>query len=62
MSSDAPRSSSPRPPQEAPPTLVWKVMARLDKYERRRTIAKRFLAATTTLAAATMVLRRRARR
>ena len=61
MINDAPRSSDHRPPTEAPPTLVWKVMARLDKYDRRRQLAKRFLAATT-LAAATVVFRRRTRR
>lgn len=62
MIDDANRSVRQRPPQEAPPTLLWKVMARLDKHDRRRTLAKRCLAATTTLAAATVVFRRRARR
>ncbi|WP_420639313.1 hypothetical protein [Candidatus Poriferisocius sp.] len=50
-----------RPPAEAPPTLLWKVMARLDSYDRRRLLAKRWLAATT-LAAATIAIRRRFRR
>jgi len=40
---------------------VWKVMARLDKHDRRRRIAKRWLAGAT-LAAATVVFRNRTRR
>ena len=50
-----------RPPTEAPRTLVWKVMARLDEYDRRRQLIRRFLAATT-LAVLTVVFRRRTRR
>ena len=50
-----------RAPTEPPPTLVWKVMARLDKHDRRRRIAKRWLAGAT-LAAATVVFRNRTRR
>ena len=61
MINDATRSLRHRSPTEAPPTLVWKVMARLDKYDRRRQLAKRFLAATT-VAAATFAFRRRSRR
>ena len=61
MTDDATRTLHRRPPGEAPPTLVWKVMARLDKHDRRRQLTKRFLAATT-VAAATLAFRRRARR
>ncbi|WP_419924654.1 hypothetical protein [Candidatus Poriferisocius sp.] len=61
MINDASRSLDPRVPAEAPPTLVWKVMARLDQYDRRRQLIRRFLAATT-LAVLTVVFRRRVRR
>ena len=61
MINDATRSFGRRPPTEAPPTLVWKVMARLDQYDRRRQLVRRFLAATT-LAVITVVFRRRSRR
>lgn len=61
MINDASRSFDNRTPTEAPPTLVWKVMARLDQYERRRQLIRRFLAATT-LAVITVVFRRRIRR
>ena len=61
MIKDATRSFDQRPPTEAPPTLVWKVMARLDEYDRRRQLIRRFLAATT-LAVITVLYRRRARR
>lgn len=61
MSNDTSRSLHHRAPTEAPPTLVWKVMARLDQYDRRRQLIRRFLAATT-LAVVTVVFRRRIRR
>lgn len=61
MINDATRSVDHRPPAEAPPTLVWKVMARLDEYDRRRQLIRRFLAATT-LAVITLLYRRRTRR
>ncbi|MCY3577536.1 MAG: hypothetical protein OXH53_09510 [bacterium] len=61
MINDATRSFDHGPPTEAPPTLVWKVMARLDQYDRRRQLIRRFLAATT-LAVITVFVRRRARR
>lgn len=61
MINDATRSFDHRSPAEAPPTLVWKVMARLDQYDRRRQLIRRFLAATT-LAVITVLFRRRARR
>ena len=61
MIKDATRSFDHRPPAEAPPTLVWTVMARLDQYDRRRQLIRRFLAATT-LAVITVLFRRRARR
>ena len=61
MIKDSSRSLDHRPPTEAPPTLVWKVMARLDQYDRRRQLIRRFLAATT-LAVVTVVFRRRTRR
>ena len=61
MIKDATRSFDHRPPTEAPPTLVWKVMARLDQYDRRRQLIRRFLAATT-LAVITVFFRRRSRR
>lgn len=61
MINDATRSFDRRPPTEAPPTLVWKVMARLDDYDRRRQLIRRFLAATT-LAVITVIFRRRSRR
>ncbi len=60
MINDASRSFDHRPPTEAPPTLVWKVMARLDQYDRRRQLIRRFLAATT-LAVITVLFRRRIR-
>ena len=58
---DLSRSFSHHAPTEAHPTLVWKIMARLDEYDRRRQLIRRFLAATT-LAVVTVVFRRRARR
>ena len=61
MIDDATRSFDHRPHAEAPPTLVWKVMARLDQYDRRRQLIRRFLAATT-LAVITVFFRRRSRR
>ncbi|MYE74498.1 MAG: hypothetical protein F4240_14695 [Acidimicrobiia bacterium] len=61
MIKDASRSLNHRSPTEAPPTLVWKVMARLDQYDRRRQLIRRFLAATT-LAVITIFFRRRSRR
>ena len=61
MTNDATQSVDRRPPTEAPPTLVWKVMARLDRYDRRRRLVKRWLAGAT-VAAATVVFRRRSRR
>ena len=61
MTNNATRHLNHRPPTEAHPTLVWKVMARLDRYDRRRQLIRRFLAATT-LAAITVFFRRRARR
>ena len=61
MINDATRSFDHRPPAEAHPTLVWKVMARLDQYDRRRQLIRRFLAATT-LAIITVFFRRRSRR
>lgn len=61
MMNDASRSFGHRSTTEASPTLVWKVMARLDQYDRRRQLIRRFLAATT-LAAITVFFRRRARR
>ena len=61
MINDTSRSVDHRAPAEAPPTLVWKVMARLDQYDRRRQLVRRFLAATT-LAVLTVVFRRRTRR
>ena len=61
MTNDATQSFDHRPPSEAPPTLVWKVMARLDQYDRRRQLIRRFLAATT-LAVITVFFRRRSRR
>ncbi|MXZ85064.1 MAG: hypothetical protein F4Z02_05350 [Acidimicrobiia bacterium] len=61
MIKDAFRSLNHRSPTEAPPTLVWKVMARLDQYDRRRQLIRRFLAATT-LAVITVFFRRRSRR
>lgn len=61
MINDASRSFDHRAPAEAPPTLVWKVMARLDQYDRRRQLIRRFLAATT-LAVLTVAFRRRTRR
>ncbi len=61
MINDTSRSLHHRAPNEAPPTLVWKVMARLDQYDRRRQLIRRFLAATT-LAVVTVVFRRRIRR
>ena len=61
MINESSRSLSHRAPAEAPPTLVWKVMARLDQYDRRRQLIRRFLAATT-LAVITVVFRRRVRR
>ena len=61
MINDASRSFDQRSPTEAPPTLVWKVMARLDQYDRRRQLIRRFLAAST-LAVVTVFVRRRSRR
>ncbi len=61
MINDATRSFDHRPPAETPPTLVWEVMARLDQYDRRRQLIRRFLAATT-LAVITVLFRRRVRR
>ncbi len=49
------------PPAEAPSTLVWHVMARLDQCDRHRLLTRRCLAATT-LAAASVVIGRRMRR
>ncbi|WP_419918698.1 hypothetical protein [Candidatus Poriferisocius sp.] len=49
------------PPAEAPSTLLWHVMARLDQCDRHRQLTKRCLAATT-LAAASVVISRRMRR
>ena len=61
MIKDASRTFDHRSPTEAPPTLVWKVMARLDQYDRSRQLIRRFLAATT-LAVITVFFRRRSRR
>ena len=61
MINDTSRSFDHRAASEAPPTLVWKVMARLDQYDRRRQLIRRFLAATA-LAVLTVVFRRRTRR
>ena len=61
MINDAFGSVDRRSSAEAPPTLVWKIMARLDQYDRRRQFIRRFLAATT-LAAVTFAFRRRTRR
>ena len=61
MINDVSRSFDRRAPADAPPTLVWKVMARLDQYDRRRQLIRRFLAATA-LAVLTVVFRRRTRR
>ncbi|MDE0115526.1 MAG: hypothetical protein OXT07_02740 [bacterium] len=61
MTNDASRTLSRRAPTEAHPTLVWKVMARLDRYDRRRQLIRRSLAATA-LAVLTVVFRRRSRK
>ncbi len=44
MSSEVNRMGAQRRPEVAHPTLVWEVMGRLDAYERRQRLTKRWLA------------------
>ncbi|MXW41521.1 MAG: hypothetical protein F4138_06845 [Acidimicrobiia bacterium] len=61
ISTDVNRRAAQRSPEEAHPILVWKVMGRLDQYDRRQRLAKRWLAGAS-LAAATLIARRRVNR